>query len=714
MRWVPMMAALLLVPAGVAAQGSVRGTVRDDAGAPLAGARVAAGGARAVSDDGGRFVLGPLAAGERTLEVALLGHAPASVRVRVGADRVQDVEIVLARTPLELPALRVDASPGEGGLAGIAQATTRLSGRALDREVGGSLAATLASQPGMSVRSMGPAATMPVLRGLTGDRVLVLNDGVRAGDMAGSADDHATTLDPLSASRVEVVRGPAALLHGNNALGGVVNVVSGDIPTHRPARAEWSLSGLSESAHPGAGASARLTLPAGERWAVSARVGGRRAGEVRLPGAERLENTASESRSASLGATWLGARAGAGGALRVHDFAYGLPVAPGADPVRLEGYRREAQGRLETAGLRVSAGAQRYEHDELDAATGELLQRFSLGTTTAELLLRGEGRALGATVLLKDYAARGAAALTPPARSSGAGVFAYRELPAGPLRVQVGTRWDGYRIRSADAEKFGPGRGRAFSALSGSAGASLPLGAGARVSASVSRAFRAPTVEELFSDAAHAGTGAVELGDASLRAEHATAIETGLAVERPRWALHVAAYRNRIGDYVHLVSRGDTVIGGATLPVLAYAQAAATLRGVEGSAEVVAAPSLVLAVMADAVRGERADGTPLSWMPAPRAGASARWERGVLSLSAGVRHTLAQERVGAADELPTAAHTLAHGSAGLRFRSGGGVHAITLRIENAGDASYREATSRIRDFAPGPGRSVSLLYRWIR
>jgi iron complex outermembrane recepter protein len=101
-------------------------------------------------------------------------------------------------------------------------------------------------------------------------------------------------------------------------------------------------------------------------------------------------------------------------------------------------------------------------------------------------------------------------------------------------------------------------------------------------------------------------------------------------------------------------------------------------------------------------------------MPAPRVGAGVRWESGVLSLATEARHAFAQERVGAADELPTAAYTLVRASGGVRFRSAGGIHTVTLRIENAGDTSYREATSRIRDFAPGPGRSVSLLYRWIR
>lgn len=713
----PLVIAVLLVAAAAPAhaQATVRGTVRDDTGTPLAGARVSGGGRAAAADHAGAWVLRGLPAGEHRLEATLLGHAPAAVVIHLDDGSAPTIEIVLVRTPLELPALRVAASPSDGEPAALAQGSARLTGRALEREVGGTVAATLAAQPGVAVRSMGPAASMPVVRGLTGDRVLVLHDGQRAGDLAGSADDHGITLDPLAARRVEVVRGPAALLYGNNALGGVVNVVTGDVPDHRPARAAWTFAGHSESAHPGAAASARVAVPLGGASAATARGGIRRSADVRLPGGARLANTGAASWSAAVGIGRLDEGGGAvGAAVRGYGFAYGLPVPPGTDPVRLEGGRREAQARVERGVLRVDAGVQRYAHDELDAASGALLQRFALGTATAAALLRGKGSALGASLLAKDYRATGPSALTPPARSLGAGAFGYREAAAGPVTLQLGVRVDGYRVRSEAAETFGPGRSRAFAALSGAAGGRLPLGAGVEASASLARAFRAPSVEELFSSAAHAGTGAVELGEPGLRAERATAAEAGVRVERARLAAELAVHHTRIGGYVHLRSRGDTVLGGATLPVLAYAQAPARIAGVEGSLEAAVAPSLVLTLTGDALRGTLGDGTPLSYLPPARLAAGARWEGGRASLAVDVRHAFRQHRVGAADEAPTAAYTLARASAAIRFPCAGGAHSLTLRVDNLADASYRDATSRIKDFAPGPGRSVSLLYRLIR
>ncbi|HEV2148944.1 MAG TPA: TonB-dependent receptor plug domain-containing protein, partial [Longimicrobiaceae bacterium] len=268
--------AACLFATGLSAQSAARaggeslvaGTVRDDAGRPLAGAQVLVvrTGRTATADGEGRFVVTGVPRGSYRVEAAHPGHAPSARTVAVPT--ADPVEIVLVRTPLSLPGIQVTATPGAGDTRAVTQATTQLAGRALEREMGGSLAQTLRNQPGVAVRSMGPGAAAPIVRGLTGDRVLVLQDGQRTADLAGSADDHGVTIDPLTAQRVEVVRGPATLLYGNNALGGVVNVISGDLPAAPPSRPEWAVAAQTESAFPGGAASLRGTLPLGGGWAA--------------------------------------------------------------------------------------------------------------------------------------------------------------------------------------------------------------------------------------------------------------------------------------------------------------------------------------------------------------------------------------------------------------------------------------------------------------
>lgn len=709
------------------------GLVVSGASEPVAGAEVTVSELRrtTISDGEGRFTLA-IPPGRVEIRVARIGFATAQVRLDVRQeDLAEPVRIVLRATPLTLPGLEVTATPGGRDALAVMQATSQLFGRSLERETGASLAQTLRTQPGMAVRFMGPAATMPIIRGLTGDRVLMLQDGQRAADLAGSADDHSVTIDPLAADRIEVVRGPATLIYGNNAVGGVVNVISDDIATTISTRPEGRLAIQTESAFPGLAGSARGSLPIGRNLVVTARGAARRTGDMRI-GREpelgtRLDNTDLRSAQGAVGLGWIGEGGSAGVAVRGYDFAYGLPVPVDADPVGLEGERFEVAARAELTppdsrltSFKADVTVQEYVHEEIDRAANDPLQSFQLGTSTADVVARhgawgpvSEG-AWGASLLVKDYAATGPEALTPAADSRGVGVFAFQEIApfgeGGPA-LQLGGRFDSYLIESEMTEKFGVGHRRTFQAISGAAGVRVPLSPAVTASAHLGRSFRAPTVEEMFSAAAHAGTGAVEIGDPALDAERGLSLEGVVRARSARWNAQIAIHRNAIGDYVHLAAVGDTVLLGTVLPVLRYRQDDAVLAGMEGSIEWAATSSLILGVMGDYLRAGLADGTPLSYMPPPRLGVLARWEEARFTLGGDVHHEFEQRRVGPADEALTPAITILRIHAGARFRVGGRTHSIMLRAENLTNVPHREATSRVKDFAPGPGRNVALAYR---
>ncbi|MBR9988118.1 MAG: TonB-dependent receptor, partial [Gemmatimonadetes bacterium] len=657
---------------------SLDGVVRDGDGRPLAQARVTAlpGARTTLTDASGRFHLPRLAAGEYRVEVSLIGYAPVSQTVRVGGGAIEVLDLRMTPTVLTLGGIEVTASVTGRAPAALLQATTQLSGKSLERELSGTVAQTLRYQPGIAVRSNGPAAAMPVMRGLTGDRVLVLQDGQRAADLAGSASDHGVTIDPLGAQRVEVVRGPATLLYGNNALGGVVNVISGDVTGGVPLRPQLSIAAQTESAYPGAALSLRAAAPLGSDASVIARAGVRTAGDMRIGDdpvlGDRLDNTSVRSRNGALALTRAGSGWNGSVAARVYDFAYGLPVPQGAEPVDLEGGRVELTGRgeVETGvqwlpSARLDLTLQEYDHDEIDA-NEVVQQRFVLATRTANLLVRQaetgplrEG-AWGASMLLKRYAATGPSALTPAADSRAFGVFGFQELGLGvaATALQFGARFDHYGIASRESAKFGPAVRRVFQAVSGSAGISVPLSGALTAGITVSRSFRAPTVEELFSGAAHAGTGAVEYGDASLREERGVGLEALLHVRTQRLNGQMAAFATRIGDYIQPVFRGDTVIGDATLPVFVYGQGRAILRGVEGSIEAALNRTMVVALRGDYLHAEQGDGTPLSFMPPARVGITLRWDDGTFALGGDAHHEFAQHRTGTADETATDAHTI--------------------------------------------------------
>ncbi|MDQ3388213.1 MAG: TonB-dependent receptor [Gemmatimonadota bacterium] len=708
------------------------GAVLDIKRSPLGGVQLvlAPGGRRAVTDAEGRFVFRELPPGRYRLQAALVGYTSGVQAVQLPDSGARaEVELILESTPLALPGIEGAASIAAQYPGVVAQAMTQLGGKALEREMAGTIAETLASQPGIAVRYNGPAAAVPVIRGLTGDRILILQDGVRTADLAGSADDHAVTIDPLVAQRIEVVRGPATLLYGNNALGGVVNVISNDIPAHIPGRLEGTAAAQTESAFPGGGATLRASAPLGERLALTLRAGGRSTGPVRIGDdpllGNRLANTHAWNRDGALGLGYVGDRVTGGGSLKAYDFAYGLPLPPGSDPVSLRGRRFEGSGRVEVdfrsgilPTLRLDAATHDYAHDELDGA-GDLQMAFALRTQTMNLLLR-QGAigpltdgAWGVSGLFKEYASTGPAALTPAADSRAFGVFGFQEVAPwvnGPA-LQLGGRFDQYGITSHSSAKFGPGVERAFRALSGSVGVRIPVGEGISGSLNVARSFRAPTVEELFSAAPHAGTGSVEFGNALLNPERGRGMEGVLRIQKRWWTGQFAVYRNAIANYVYLAAAGDTVIGGVPLPVFTYAQNDAVLRGAEGSLEWAARDDLVLGLSGDLLHAWQGDGTPLSFMPPARIGGLLRWERGAISLGGDAHHEFPQRRVGAADERPTDAHTVIRLHAGFRLQHWGLVHSVSIRGENLTDSLHREATSRIKDFAPNPGRNLAIIYR---
>jgi iron complex outermembrane receptor protein len=733
---VGLLVALLTPSAAHAAETApiVIGVVTDSAKNPLPNATVVVAelGRATTTNAEGRFVLRGLPAGEYHLSVTLLGFAPGHqvVRVPVAGDAIT-VEIVLVQSPLRMTAVVVSASPTGTESDRLTQSALELSGKSLSRSLSSSLGTTLASEPGISQRFAGPGASMPIIRGLTGDRILVLQDGERSGDLAAAAPDHGLSIDPLSAQRIEVVRGPSSLLYGNNALGGVVNVVSNDIPTVVPSHIEGSIGTQTESATPGAALNTAVSMAVGERGAISARVGFRSLGSQRTGGGVTLNGTDSRAANATVGYGITGDLGTIGFGVKWYDFEYGLPAEAG-DPeagVRIDGRRLGLStrgGRIFEVGpfryLKAEASAQDYLHAEIEP-DGAVGTEFGLRTQTMNVQATTDiGRlhgAFGVQGLFKQYEAVGDEALTPGANSSGLGAFVFQELPLGLAndehapQLQLGARWDLFRVATkAGDPKFGPATTTDLTNVSGSVGVSVPLAETVDLSASVARAFRAPTVEELHSNGVHAAAGSYDRGNAALDAELSTGAESILRWHGARVSGQIAAYINRMTGYITPQTLGDTVVDGDTLPLNEYTQADAKLAGFEMSIEMHLGKSIVASLMGDAVRGSFTAGGDLPYMPPARAGAGLRWESSGTFVGGEVRHGFAQDRVsGGTADIATDAYTVLNVSAGRQWRVGNVMHQVTLRADNVADVRYFDSASRIKRFAANPGRNVTLLYQ---
>ncbi|MFN8574249.1 MAG: TonB-dependent receptor [Gemmatimonadaceae bacterium] len=433
----------------------------------------------------------------------------------------------------------------------------------------------------------------------------------------------------------------------------------------------------------------------------------------------------------SAGISAIGSRGMFGLSVGRYDFRYGLPGEQ-TDPEaggKIDGLRNDGKVRAELNGNRrfplitLAGSATSYQHSEIEN-TGQVATSFNLKTQTVNLTAKSAmGHATGAfgvNGLFKQYGATGDEALTPAADSKGGGVFVYEDIPLSTTErtnvphLQLGARYDSYNIDSkAGDAKFGSPRSLDFNAFSGSIGITLPLTHTSSLAVSGARAFRAPSVEELFSNAFHAAAGSYDVGNPDLKPETNNGVEAVYRIQSGKIDAQFATYYSAIANYVvPNISSDTTLDSGETVPLNHFGQGDATLKGVEGRIEETVAPHLVVGAMTDVTRGSFRDGGNIPFMPAARIGGHLRWDNGTFSVGSDVKHGLKQDKVtGGAIDVPTDAYTLLGINVGFSHMSGGLVHSVTLRADNLTDARYRDATSRIKSFAYNPGRNFAVVYK---
>jgi iron complex outermembrane recepter protein len=741
---------------GVRAGGIVGVVVDAETRAPIAGAyvRVLEIGRNELSHADGSFHFLRLAPRAYTLVAQRIGYAPSEQRVRVVDGEPVRVVMTLSPSALELSGIVVTGTGRERGTGDTYQATTVLGDAELRRRLESSVAATVAHVPGISQRYNGPAASQPVIRGMGGDRVLVLEDGQRTGDLASTAADHAVSVEPLTARRIEIVRGPAGLLYGSNALGGVINVIREEVPRTLPETFSAGLSAQAESVNRGLSVAGAALLPLG-RFALRGELSGRTAGETRTP-LGVLPSTQLQGLAGSVGASWMAGWGFVGAAYRDHALEYGVPgefngeVIRGAHPGGVEIETRRRTGRVEAghfagagpfSALTLDANVVHYQHDEIEGRIDGrtiLGARFDNLSGGVNLLARHEHEAdpllvegaIGLNATARDHRAIGTFTGSRSARTQSLAGFIYEELAFDAWRLQLGARYDWTRMTPLSLAPITvngrsvPVRERDFGAVSGSVAALYEWSPGWTLGLSVARAFRTPSIEELYSDGPHLGDFSYDIGNPELDAEVGLGAELMLRAALPRMHLEASVFHNALRNYIHHRPTGEIDPRFRRFPVFQARGEDARFLGAEAGAQWEPMRHLVFDATGSWVRATRLDtGEPLPAIPPLNGGLRARLDRGAFFVSLGVEGALAQERVAPpiADPLgsgellvperPTPAYALLNAGAGLRWVRGAQLHTLTLSIDNVGDAVWRDHLSRIKDVAPQPGRNAQLLYR---
>ncbi|HZY20206.1 MAG TPA: TonB-dependent receptor [Ramlibacter sp.] len=620
------------------------------------------------------------------------------------------------------------------------------------------LGETLSGMAGVSSTYFGPTASRPVIRGLDGDRLRVLQNSGATHDVSSLSYDHAVAADPIAVERIEVLRGPGALLYGGNAIGGVVNLIDNRIPREplqgvtgrvdaglASGNRERSAAALVEGGTDRVG----LHVDAFDRTADPARV------PVPLPCiqggvetvARRLCNAQADTRGAAVGGSLFFDRGYLGASVEQFRSDYGsvaedeVTLGLRSTRVAVQGEVRRLPGWIES--VKAQAGQTRYRHTEFDA--GEPGTLFTNRGSDLRLEARHArlGPLEGVVGLQAEqgrFEALGDEAFAPPSRTRQRALFLYEELPTGWGKLLFGARREWVDVESLGSDelpRFGAAR-RSFGPASASVGGLWKLAPAWQLTGTLARSQRAPRDYELFADGPHLATAGYEVGDAALGLERSTSAELGAQWTQGHDKARVGVFQTRFSNYIALLSTGlarDAQGNGAgtgvadcgdgtsaesgcasgVLPEFAYRGVRARFRGLEaeGVKRLLQGPqTLDLEWRGDLVRAENVTlGEPLPRIAPVRVGATLAWAQGPWGARVGADHWARQERV-PAGTAPVAGYTLVSAAVTLRAKAGPSNLLWYLRLDNATDRLAYSATSILTQSVPGrvplPGRSLKV------
>ena len=625
---------------------------------------------------------------------------------------------------------------------------------------------SLTHTPGVSATSFGPSASRPVLRGLQGERVRVLSNGIGSIDVSNTSVDHAPVVNPLLAQRIEVLRGPQSLLFGSSASGGVVNVIDRRIPDAVPDEAiHFGAMGGYGSAANERMLAASAEVPLGGNWVGHVdgswlktddlRIGGHAltpdlratalassllppdpladpdidfAANAAIEGT--LPNTANRTWTAGLGLAFVTDGGNIGVAYSKYDSLYGVPVRFATEPgqgqeaprIKLRQDRIDARAEVVTGGDLIEKLAFRYAfgdyvHNEIEP-DGAIGTTFSSTGMEARLELvqaqRGGWKGVtGTQYMNRDFNVVGAEAFLPRNSSEQIGFFTLQQWESGPLMLEGGARYErSQQVAKPDASQpqFFAGE-RRFDAFSAAFGAAYDVAPGWKVAANLSRTSRAPSAEELFANGPHAGTSAFEVGDPDLKLEQAWTAEGILRGNVEGLRFEASIFHSRYKNFVYEERTGAIEDG---LPEFQVRQANARLYGFEAEAEVTLAKPGPWTISAnglvDYVHAEIDGAGPAPRIPPLRMLGGLKAASPHLDLLVEVEHVFAQNRT-AVFETATPGYTVVSLSATWRPLGDDGPLSLILSGNNLFDVDARRHASYLKDYAPLAGRDIRLTVR---
>ena len=648
-----------------------------------------------------------------------------------------NIALAADSTSINLNVISATGNPLGLDASQLAVPVTVLNGRELSLRREGTIAETLNGIPGVSATGFGPNAARPIIRGLDGDRVRILQNGVGVLDASALSFDHAVSIDPLIVEQIDVVRGPAALLYGGSAVGGVVNATDNRVPKE-------SLNGVTgryEARYGGADTQKNgvMVLDAGNGvLAVHADAYQRNTSDLAIPGFAvsnrkaqadgtpqqnrgRLVNSNASDNGAALGVSATFDKGYAGVSYARTNNNYGTVAEPGVH-IDMHSDRVDFASEFKDLGAQTGALINRvkvrlaytdYMHQEIDAGV--------VGTTFKNNGLEGAlelGHAkigklqgvVGMQFQNTTFSALGDEAFVPKNTTISQGIYVFEELPLTglmeALKLNVGGRIDRVNIDSAGGGNFGAPNSKSYTPNSYALGGVYTLNENWSLASNLSHNERAPSHFEILADGPHLATGQYQKGDANLTLERANGVDAQVRWKSGHDALSLSAYYTQFSNFIGLLNTGknDTKYN---LPIAQFTAVPAVFKGLEMEGKFDIANNLALTMRGDYVNATNSNtGAYLPRISPLRLGTGLQYQLNSWTARVDALHAFKQNRT-AEFELPTDDYT--NVSALVAYNLPTKTHMeLFVKATNLLNQQIREHTSVLKDISLAGERSIML------
>ena len=589
--------------------------------------------------------------------------------------------------------------------------TTTLTGDEWQKKRSSNLGDSLSREAGVNNAGFGPGAGRPVIRGLDGDRIRVLQNGLGTMDASAQSVDHGVPVDTMNTDQIDIVRGPMSLLYGASAVGGVVNISNQRIHRHFEAGALSQLDSQYESVYSGHATAARVDYGR-NNWMFHLDGSFRDFDDQREAGNKKVANSQMQQQSLAVGVSKIFNRGHVGFSVTHFGTEYGS-VAEDEVEIRLRQNRYELSIEYRPEGgavdkIKFRSAQASYQHDELEEdVTGTIFRNKGNESRLELLRSRGEWHhVLGTQTQMFKFESEGEEAYLPTSDNLTLALFSFHEKRMSADTVNFGVRLED-SVSEREQGNLGDATKRSFTGISLATGW---LHKWNELSAGLTASFteRAPTFQELYSNGAHIATGTFEVGDSSLKKEQGKSLEATLRHDSKKIKSRVSAYMQDFDRYISLIPTGNTD-GGSGFDIFDYEQLDARFYGMDFESRYEIVPSeWIVSMTGDWVRAKNLqNGQNLPRLSPARLGGGVEWHKGMWLVDLDYQHVLAQTKT-ADNETNTSGFDMLDLGVIRSFKWDSEKLSAFVRVKNILDERARNHVSFSKDQAALPGRNLVL------